>query len=610
MQPKIEYELITSADKIPALAQAIAGAEVVGFDIETASNDPQRDPEGALDPRRGKIRLMQFNVGGKCYVVDLFLTSGSGPLPQAIQDSKAVFIGQSLKFETKWMLFHHKVELRRIFDTYRADVILHNGKLGLKHDLYSVWDRWLGFKPQSKDRQRIDWSGHLDKDAYDYAAEDVLYLLLLRDQIKPALAQNGLNGTALLEFNVVLPEAEVELNGFPIDAEAWTVLAHQNIKEAARLRDELVRELPSPTGQMGLFGYDPKFNIDSPDQILTSLRKLGFKQRIKKEGTQTYETVPLQGTGEIILSEFAAESKEVRKLLEYRGFAQNKKMFGLEFLKHVSPLTGRIHSNYFAFLASGRYSCSPNIAQIPRSKLFRACFRAKNGRILVLSDYAGVEMRIMAELSGDEELIRIFNAGIDVHKATAATMLDKAIETITKDEKQQAKPVNFGIIYGLMPNKLVSYARAGYGVTLTEREARQYHKKFLDKYEGVARWQKRVLRDGQRSHESRSIGGRIRYMSPDAYNEHYNNPDQATGADGLKRAMRLVYDKLKRHNGRAQMVHHVHDEIIVECDDDPEIIAGVKVDLHDGMKEGMSPYIKRVPVLVEPSHGYTWADAK
>jgi DNA polymerase-1 len=611
MQPKIEYELITSQEKLPALAQAIAGASVYGLDIETASKDPKNDPNGALDPRRGNIRLIQYNVNNNVYVVDLYKTGGPGPLIEAMKDSKAVVIGQQLKFETKWFLFHHGLELTRVFDTWRADVIIHNGKKELEHHLYAVWERWLGFKPQSGDRQRIDWSGELGKEDYDYAAEDVLYLLLLRDQIKPALAENGLNGTALLEFNVILPEAAVELNGFPFDAEAWIALATENQKESERLNYELIRELPSPTGQLGLFGYDPSFNLDSSDQVLASLRKLGLKQRVRVEGTNTHQWVDLQDTKEMTLAGFAAKYPIIEKFLKYREVSKQVSSFGPEYLANINRITNRIHSEYFPFTGAGRYSCNkPNLQQIPRAKKFRKCFRAPDGKIFILADYSGVEMRIVAEISGDEELINVFRSGQDAHYATASIIMEKLIKDITKDERQMAKPVNFGFIYGMMAAKLVLYAQANYGVTMSEQQAKRFRDRFFAKYNGIERWHKRVQRDGQRQHMAWTIGGRLRYLGPDAYNEFYNTPVQGTGADALKRSLRIVYERLKRHQGRAKIVHHVHDEIIVEADNDPDLIAAVKEDLHDGMADGISPYLKRVPVEVEPSSGFNWAEAK
>lgn len=617
-QPQLVYDLVTDPMQLPAIAQLIAGSQLYGLDIETASNDYSRDPDGALDPRRGKIRLVQFLIGDTTYVVDLFKTGGMGPLTQAMKDSKALVVGQNLKFEAKWFLWHYQIELGNIFDTLRADMIITNGKTEegrkLQHHLYAVWDRWLGYKPQSKELQVSDWSGELTEDHYAYAAEDVLYLFELRTILRSKIIEDKLSDTAALEFRVVIAEAACELNGFPIDTEMWETLARDNINKANTLRNKLLDRLPSPSGQIGLFGHDWSFNIDSTDQILTSLQKMGLKQRVPDEATGTMKTVPIQGTSDEVLAEFSDKYPIIKDLREYRGYSQNVKMFGLDFLNYVNPTTGRIHTSYHGFLASGRYmSANPNLQQIPGDLAFRNCFRPKKGRIILDFDYSSIEVKILAEISQDKELIKIFNAstklGRDIHAVTAAALLGKKPEEVTKEERQQAKAVNFGFAFGMMPPRFVVYAKMDYNVTFSIAQAKKFRNAFFDKYKGLANWHKLTIRDGQRTNSVRSIGGRIRYLKPGVFNEYMNGPVQSTGADALKRSLRGVYDRLKKYNGRATLIHHIHDEIILECDDDKDLIDAVSKDVQEAMIEGMEKYVKSVPIIVEGGPGDSWGTA-
>jgi DNA polymerase-1 len=600
MPVSFPYELIKSADRLPEVAQAISSAPAIGFDIETTS----------LSPHDGDIRLMQFRCGDKRYVVDLFQTGTAGPIPQAFKDTKGVTIAQQGKFEQKWMAAKHGVEFWPLYDTWRADVILYNGKSEIKHDLYSIYARH-GITHTAPDMQRIDWSQpNLPQSAYDYAAEDVEYLDIVRTGQKKLLVESGLNSTALTEFGVIAAEAEVEYNGFHLNSERWLEIAKDNAIKAEALRETLLRELPSPTGQMGLFGAGV-WNLDSNEQMLASLQKLGLKAKIRDEETRKVHTILIPDTKEMTLASVASQHPLVEKIIEYRGYSQRVKTFGPEYLSVIHPKTGRIHSEYYPFTGAGRYSCSkPNLQQIPRDKLYRMCFTAQPGKVLILADYSGIEMVIVAEISGDENLIKVFKSNQDAHFATASIIMGKPVDQITKAERQMAKPVNFGFIYGMMPAKLVLYAQSGYGVTMTEAQATEFRRRYFEVYSGISRWHKRALRDGQRARMTRTLGGRLRYLDETAYNEYYNSPVQGTGADALKRSLRLVRERLKKYNGRAKLVHHVHDEIIVEADNDPELIALVKKDLHDGMMEGMTSLVRNVPVKVDPSHGASWAEAK
>lgn len=599
----IRYEYVTDAADLGALANRVEQAELIGFDIETTS----------LNPRDGKIRLVQLALGDPddpdIFVVDLWQTGGLGPLLDAMKKTKALFIIHNAKFEQKWFWWFYRFEFWPVFCTFRASAMIYNGKRELRHNLDTCIVRELQEHPTNVGQGGSDWSRpNLGKEQIDYAAEDVLRMMRLYKTLRQKLVQYELLHCALIEFGVVLPECRTELNGFHLSKEKWLALAVENKSNAQRLKEELLATLPHPTGQMGLPGMTPGWNLGSPKQMLASLL------RIKGLGK-------LEDTKEMTLAMQAGRFPVIPKILEWRGYNQRVKTFGPEYLRWVRADTGRIHTEYYAMLAAGRYSSSkPNLQQVPRDADYRDCFTAPEGRVLILADYAGIEMRIVAEISNDSELIGVFLKGDDAHYATAAIIMDKTVAEVTKPERQFAKPVNFGLIYGMMPAKLVLYAQSGYGVSMTERQAQRYHTRYFDRFRGVARWHKRVMRDGQRQGIARTLSGRLRWLDPQkSWNEFKNTPVQGTGADALKTSMRLVQDRLDKTfgvsppmemDGPVAMCHHVHDEIILECDDDPEMKREASKQLHDGMHDGMSKFLSKVPVVVDPSSGSSWAEAK
>lgn len=259
-------------------------------------------------------------------------------------------------------------------------------------------------------------------------------------------------------------------------------------------------------------------------------------------------------------------------------------------------------------LKTGRYSSSkPNLQQIPNSADYRECFDAPPGKQLIIVDYSQVELRILACLSQDKELLRAYANDEDLHYKTAAFILNKSMAEITKDERKMAKPINFGFAFGMGPPRLVLNAQAEYGVTFTMYQAQEYHRRYFELYKGVARWQKRAVREGQALGVARSLAGRLRWLTDQEHNEYLNHPVQASNADGLKAALPLIQKALKKYGKKARLVHMVHDETITEVDDDPALIIAVEKDVKQAMEDGLQPFVPGVKIIAEPGHGYSWA---
>lgn len=610
------YVTVIHLDLLAQIAREVDKASVIALDLETA----KIGGGGSLDPLTGRIRLCSINTGENRYVIDLYKTGTLGPVEDALKSTNAVVVGHNLKFDQKWLLWHYGIELKRTFDTFRASHIYYAGLPGLKHDLWALYKRELKEAPQVDDLGASDWDGTLNQQQLDYAADDVDKLLRLREILRQKIVKSDLVKTAQLEFNVILPEALMELNGFWLDPEMWRSRTESDTAKAAELRQKLLATLPDPSNQISLPGFGSVgFNVDSPDQVLRSLQKMGVKQKVKDLETGITSVVPLQDTREMTLAMVADKFPLLNDFIEYRGYSKQSTAFGIDYLKHCHPVSSRIHCSYFPYTDSGRYACrSPNLQQIPRGKAFRDCFRAPEGSAMAICDWSNIEMRLVAEISGDPTLIKVFQEGRDAHYATAALVTGKPESEVTKNERQQAKAVNFGFIYGMQAKKLVQYAKASYGVTLTDSQAKRFRQRFFEAYSGIAAWHEYSLDRGKRRRETRTLWGRRRILKDErAHNEFLNSPVQGSGADGLKNTLRVVYEKVKKLNGGqipllgkgaiVGMVHMVHDEIILEHKDDPELTPLVHKSLQDGMIEGISPMMPRVPVEAEVESGRSWA---
>lgn len=587
----VDYAFVTSAADLNAIAAQVRSAPAVALDLETTS----------LNPRRGRIRIISLNTGSGVYVIDLFATGGLGPLreilnnPGAQVGDRPLIVGQNLKFDQKWLAFHDDVWLWPMFDTFRASALLHNGRRR-EHDLYALYARELGLYDVVDDMGASGWADELSRKHLAYAAEDVTYLLPLYRKLRKRLAKADLLRIALVEFRAIWPEVSMELAGFRLDPDKWLRLSTANIEKARVLRQELLRKLPHPTGQRGLFADEGSlFNVDSIPQLTASLARLGLRPEDTSKGA---------------LAMLAGEHPIVRDVLAYREVSKRVASFGKKYLSHVDPMTQRVHTNYFPFTGAGRYASSgPNLQQIPRAPEFRACFCPVPGRKLVLADYSQIELRLVAELAGDRTLMDLFVRGVDVHTYTASVVCGVPVEEVQKWQRQLAKPVNFGLIYGLMPAKLVVYAQANYGVSMTLEEARAFWRKYFDTYAGVKKWQERTLARGKEKRISRTPLGRRRFLDRDSeHNSFLNSPVQGAGADGLKQSLWSVWHRLRKFGERAQMVHMVHDEIVLEVDDEPTLLREVARELEAGMKEGMANILYRVPVEVAASVCGSWAD--
>jgi DNA polymerase-1 len=289
-------------------------------------------------------------------------------------------------------------------------------------------------------------------------------------------------------------------------------------------------------------------------------------------------------------------------LRDYRAARKRVTTYGTDWGRHALE-DGRVYAawNQLGSVA-GRTSCSaPNLQQVPRDPRYRRCFIAPPGRVLVKADYSQLQLRIAAKVAGDRAMLDAYARGEDLHTLTARQITGKA--EVSKADRQVAKAVNFGLIFGLGAKGLRSYARSTYGLDLTEAEAAQYRRAFFQAYSGLGDWHQRA--GSSTAQECRTLGGRRRLLDDKTpYTHRLNSPVQGTEADGAKLAMALLWERRDQCPG-AFPVLFGHDEIVVEADAGQAEAAAAW--LKRAMLDGMSPLLDPVPVAVEVQVGRTWA---
>jgi DNA polymerase-1 len=368
--------------------------------------------------------------------------------------------------------------------------------------------------------------------------------------------------------------------GVAFDADAWRSLARAADEETQQLTEELDRAAPPRPGT--LEGFAP-WNWNSPQQVKEVFALVG---------------ADLESTDDDTLA--AVDHRLARLLRQYRGASKRVKTYGTGWLEHVAK-DGRVYPGWRQIGAdSGRMSCKdPNMQQVPRGA-YRRCVVAPPGRVLIKADYSQIELRIAAKESGDKALLSAYQRGEDLHTRTARTVL--GVADVTKEHRQLAKALNFGLLYGMGPATFRTYAKSQYGLDLSEEQATRYRNAFFMSYPGLGAWHRRVYDSGKHAIATHTLAGRRR-LNVDRFTEKLNSPVQGTGADGLKLALALLWERRDQCPGVFPVLA-VHDEIVVECDEGQADAATAW--LKAAMLEAMAPLLAPVPVEVEVKVARTW----
>jgi DNA polymerase-1 len=517
---------------------------------------------------------------GSVRVVDLFATGGPGPLVEAL--SKIEVVGHNLGFDLGFLRHHFGIAPRACWDSMLASQLVSgveqpNGQRHPKgyHSLEAVLERALGVK-LDKTMQKSDWSGLLTGEQIAYAADDVAHLFPLREALERGLQVRSLGAVMQIE-NALLPAmVGLRLAGVPVNLMALDALAEERARVSVEAKQRVEAALHIANANSAV------------KQLLPALRALGFKvTATNAEALAPYQDHP-------VVRDLQAMRTEKKTADDARELAA---------MARAQP-DGRVRPDWRQIGApTGRMSTSdPNMLGLPKDPGMRACIAAPPGRTFIIADYAAIELRVLAHVTGDKRLTAIFRAGGDPHRALAAILLNKPPTDVTSDERKRAKPVNFGFCFGMGVDRFVAYALKDYGVVFTPAEARGFKGSYLSAYREVDAWQQRTRARMER--EVRTVAGRVRNFASahDGYTDRLNMPIQGTAADGMKRAMALLAPRLARHD--AQIILAVHDELVVEA---PEAAAEeVKAIVVAGMIEGMAVDVTSVPIVVEAEVRRTW----
>lgn len=558
------------------IALDLSGASRIALDIETYG---ERKGDG-LNPWKGDIRLLTLcRHGGTIWTIDLRAVGYYlGPLKPILEE--AGIIAHNAKFDLLWLRVKCGLFAKRVHCTLTAARLLVAGtKPG--NDLDKCLERYLGIAPTA-DHSRSDWASMLlTDDQLTYAARDVAHLHDMLGTMESELEASGLDTVWVLESNLLPCVIDMEATGIHLDRAKLQSIAAEADKLAQKAADDLRVALGNP-------GINPA----SPGQILAALRGAGLK---------------LESTAEEVLKA-ADDGRLVPLVLAFRE-ASKRAQQAESLVDHIQS-DGRIHGRFEPLgTATGRFSSKePNLQNIGRGEM-REAFTAPEGKRLIVADYSQIELRAAAAIAGETKMIDAYKSGADLHKLTAATVLGKSEDQVTKADRQLAKAVNFGLIYGQSAPGLVKYAATSYGVTMEEDEAFAIRTTFFRTYSRLRQWHGTSHNQAETGvTEVRTRTGRRRLVPEKAsewerFTALVNTPVQGGTADGMKHALILIHERLPKS---ARIVSTVHDEVVVECRE--ESAAECREIITTSMVEAMAALFPEVPVEVEAYICTTWAE--
>src|SRR6266436_8006527 len=587
------YKLITNAEDLRRATGELFNKQAIGLDTETS----------LLDPYLGRLRLVQLASAERVYIIDLnafpdgdFSKSEAlEPLRQLFSSPRPIKIAHNAKFDAKFIKHNLGIDLVGLFDTLLASQLVSAGDIEERHGLNAIAARYLN-EEVDKTERLSNWEFELSEAQLQYAARDAAVLIPLREKLIDRIKSLGLIQCAQLEFECVMPVVDLELTGFYMNKARWLEQLAIVEERRAELANELQEMLGEGVAQASLFGPPrANINLDSQQQVTEAMNRLGIPL---PDSTRNWKLQPL-----------ATQYPGVAKLLEYRTMQKALTSYGQNMIEYINPKTGRLHADFRQIGApTGRFACTnPNIQQVPHAAEYRRCFMGHpDSRQLVIADYSQIELRILAEFSGDEGFIQAFNSGADLHRVTAAQVFNVAQDQVTKEQRDFAKRLNFGVVYGIGAQRFSMMT----GLSVTEAE--DVLRRYFSTYRGLDTYLRESANRAVRERQARTGSGRLVRFNFDASDRQQvsmtqrngkNAPIQGTSADILKRALRLLNDELRTTSAR--IVNIIHDEIVVEVDEGESKEVAQKVE--HAMCAAGEEYLKTVPVKVESQIASEWA---
>jgi len=562
------YATILTDQHFKQWLERLENAELIAFDTETTS----------LDYSKAEIVGVSFAVTpGKAAYVPLAHDYAGAPdqlnrteilekLRPLLENPHKAKLGQNLKYDAH-VLANHGITLRGIaHDTMLESYVLNS--TATKHNMDDLAKEYLGVSTihyedvAGKGAKQIPFQEVTLEQAAPYAAEDADITLRLHQVLMAKLQQQPtlLSLYSEIEIPLISVLARIESNGVLIDA---AMLAQQSLELANHIVaiEQQAHDLAGHT-----------FNLGSPKQIqdiLYDQQKLPVLKKTPKGQPSTEESV---------LQELAIDYPLPKLILDYRSLSKLKSTYTDKLPQQVDDKTGRIHTSYHqAVAATGRLSSSdPNLQNIPirseEGRRIRQAFIAPKGYKIVAADYSQIELRIMAHLSADTGLVKAFNEGEDVHRATAAEVFGVAPDQVTTDLRRSAKAINFGLIYGMSSFGLAQQ------LGLSRSQAQSYIDLYFARYPGVKNYMDSIREQAREQGYVETLFGRRLYLpeikSRNAARRQYaertaiNAPMQGTAADIIKRAMISTDQWLLQEKPDAKIIMQVHDELVFEAAED------------------------------------------
>ncbi|WP_108798621.1 DNA polymerase I, partial [Xanthomonas fragariae] len=599
-----QYDTILTQEQLDSWIARLRATGEFAFDTETDSLDPlQADLIGlsvAAEP--GQAAYLPFGHTFPGVPAQLDRTQALAQLAPLLTDPAVRKLGQHGKYDLHVMRRHGIALAGYSEDTLLESFVLNSGSA--RHDLDSLAKRYLGYDTVKyedvcgKGTKQIPFAQISLDDATRYAAEDADITLRLHHVLGPKLAaEPGLERVYRdIEIPLVEVLARIEANGVCVDAAELR-------RQSADLSKRMLAAQQKATELAGR-----TFNMDSPKQ----LQALLFDELKLPAVIKTPKGQP--STNEEALEAIADQHALPRVILEYRGLTKLRSTYTDKLPEMIHPQSGRVHTSYHqAGAATGRLSSSdPNLQNIPirteDGRRIRRAFVAPAGRKLIACDYSQIELRIMAHLSGDPGLVGAFESGADVHRATAAEVFGRTIDTVSVDERRAAKAINFGLMYGMSAFGLARQLGIGRG------EAQDYIALYFSRYPGVRDFMETTRQQARDKGYVETVFGRRLYLDfinagsqgqrAGAERAAINAPMQGTAADIIKRAMVSVDGWIAGHAERALMILQVHDELVFEADAD-----FVDTLLSEVTTRMSSAAELRVPLVVDSGVGVNWDQA-
>jgi DNA polymerase-1 len=603
--PFKNYQLCLAEEDLTALKERILQKGMVSIDTETTSPEPLLAELVGISLAFEEHRAYYIPVGHSYEGAprQVPLPKVLNILRDVLEDERIPKVGQNIKYDAL-VLRRHGVELRGIhFDTMVASYVINPGLR--QHSLEYLAQHYLNHKIISyhevvgKGKDASDFSEVELERAAEYSCEDADITLRLMGVMEKRIRED-MHGVLFygMEMKLLPVLADMEWNGIKIDSPFFSDMSANFSAQLAQIEKDIYAEA-------GM-----EFNINSPQQLAYVLfEKLQLPVQKKTAKKRAYSTDVR------VLEKLSSLPHRIPGLiLRYRTLSKLKSTYLDALVRMVHPLTSRIHTSFNQTVtATGRLSSSnPNLQNIPvrgnEGKEIRKGFVAEEGCVLLSADYSQVELRLFAHYSKDPVLIGAFEKGEDVHSRTASEILGVDIAAVTPEMRRVAKAINFGIIYGMGPQKLSEE------INTDLKTARSYISAYYDKYGGVSRFREEMISFARENGYVTTLYNRRRYL-PDINHKNrviqaeaermaINTPIQGTAADLIKKVMISIHEKLGRERLRSKMLLQVHDELLFEVPEE---------EIHT-----ISPLIKKemegvceltVPLKVDIGTGRNWDEA-